>query len=145
MHPYLAASLANTLTRDRVRAAARHNTASRARRTPGAGSPDAGALVIRRAGAGDGPALERLGGLDADRRTGALLSRLAGEHGVLVAEVDGTLEAALALDGRVAVADPFRPSAVHAELLALRARQLGGDLPRAHARRVPGVLTPRLP
>jgi hypothetical protein len=146
MHPYIAASLANTFTRDRVSAAARRSAATASRRTPGAGSRDAGALVIRRAGAADAPALERLGSLDADRRTGALLGRLARRQAVLIAEVDGRLEAALALDGRVAVADPFRPSRVHAELLALRARQLGGDGPGGHAGRMHlGVLAPRLP
>ena len=60
---------------------------------------------------------------------------------MLIAEVDGRLEAALALNDGRAIADPFRPSAVHAELLALRARQLG-EAPRdGHARR--RVLHPR--
>ncbi len=65
-----------------------------------------------------------------------------GTRGVLVAEVDGALEAALALDGGLAVADPFRPTAPNEQLLELRARQLGGELPR----RGPGhlrVLQPR--
>ena len=144
MHPYLAASLATTLTRDRVASAAAHGAAQRARRTPGAGARDAGALVIRRAGAADAAALERLGGLDGDRRAGALLGRLAGDHGVLVAEVDGRLDAARAVDGDVALADPFRPSAVHAELLALRVRQLRGRARRHRGARL-GVLHPRLP
>ena len=52
------------------------------------------------------------------------------------------LEAALALNDGLAVADPFRPSAVNAELLALRARQLGGAAARdGHARL--RVLSPR--
>jgi hypothetical protein len=102
--------------------------------------------VIRRAGAADAPALERLGSLDGNRRAGELLGRMARSQGVLVAEVEGTVEAALALDGSVAVADPFEPTAVHAELLALRARQLGGDVPREHrAHPRLSVLRPRLP
>ena len=144
MHPYLAASLATTLTRDRMATAAAHGAARRAGRTPGAGARDAGALVIRRAGAVDAAALERLGDLDGDRRAGALLARLAGDHGVLLAEVGGRLEAARAVDGDVALADPFRPSAVHAELLALRARQLRGRARRRRSGHL-GVLRPRLP
>ena len=146
MHPNLTASLATTMTRDRMSAAAEHNAAARARRTSGRGARDSGALVIRRAGAADALALERLGSLDSDRRAGALLGRMAQERTVLVAEVDGTLEAALAVDGSVAVADPFRPSALHAKLLALRARQLSGDAPRESAARTRlGALEPRLP
>ena len=44
---------------------------------------------------------------------------------MLVAEIDGEIEAALDVDRGVSVADPFHPTAGHAELLALRARQLG--------------------
>ncbi len=45
---------------------------------------------------------------------------------MIVAEVDGELQAARVMDDSVSVADPFRPSAAHRQLLALRARQLGG-------------------
>jgi len=77
---------------------------------------DAGAdVTIRRAGAGDEPALRRLAAL-------AEAAPLRGE--VLVAEVDGELWAALALaDGRT-VADPFRPTLALRELLELRRRRL---------------------
>ena len=61
---------------------------------------------------------------------------------MLVAEVDGSIEAALALDGGLAVADPFRPSALDLQLLSIRARQLGGDAPRRRGHRL-GVLHPR--
>jgi hypothetical protein len=141
MHPLLAAGLANSLSHDRV-FAARTRRAAKAATTPGADDPAPGDVVIRRADATDAAALVRLGALDSDRRAGALLGSLAGDHRVLVAEVDGKLEAAQALDGDIAVADPFRPSAVNAELLALRARQLAGVAPRRSRARL-HVLSPR--
>ena len=134
MHLLLAAGLANSLTRDRVRAARSRRTAKAAKLAP-AESSAAGEVVIRRATTADAPALARLGELDGDRRTGAVLARQAAEHEVLIAEVDGTIEAALSVNDGLAVADPFRRSAVNTELLALRARQLGGAAPRdRHAR-----------
>ena len=147
MHPFLAASLASNLSHDRVAAAA----ARRRRSGDGAGKVARGqgaegALAIRRATSADSAALERLGALDSDRRRGALLGRLALEHDVLVAEVDGALVAAVALNrGAVAVADPFRPTALHTELLALRARQLAEDASAPGARRRRLVLHPRTP
>jgi len=127
MHPLLAASLATNLSTDRVAASASRRAAKRA---AGAGTPAPGEVVIRRAGVDDGAALVRLGTLDGNRHAGELLAHAASTHAVLVAEVDGTLEAALAVDGGLSVADPFRPSALHAELLVMRARQLGGAAPR---------------
>jgi hypothetical protein len=76
------------------------------------------------------PALVRLAALDSAHYAGRRLAAAADEHAVLVAEVDGELEAALAVDDGLSVADPFRPSAPHRQLLALRARQLGGGAPR---------------
>ena len=131
MHPLLAAAFTNAVVADRhsaaLRRAARRGAATSGHRVPDDG---AGELVIRRATPADRPALARLAALDGDRRAGELLADAAGEHGVLVAEVDGALWAALALDGGLAVADPFRPSALHARLLALHARQLGGGATR---------------
>ena len=43
MHPYLAASLANTVTRDRIATAKRHNAADRAKHSGGGRSRDAAA------------------------------------------------------------------------------------------------------
>ena len=82
--------------------------------------------MIRRATEADAPALVRLGVLDSNRRAGEALAAATRDESVLVAESDGKIEAALGFDGEVAVADPFRPSAIHAQLLDLRARQLGG-------------------
>jgi hypothetical protein len=142
MHPLLAATLANNLSSDRVAASAARRAAKSAAATPGAGSPAPGEVVIRRAGVADAPALVRLGALDGDRHAGELLADAVSAHAVLVAEVDGTLEAALAVDGGLSIADPFRPSALHADLLALRARQLGRAAPR-HRRARLGLLHPR--
>ena len=50
---------------------------------------------------------------------------------VLVAEVDGVIQAALQLDDGVAIANPFVPTAGLVELLELRA----GDAKRRRARR----------
>ena len=135
MHPLLAAGLANSLSRDRVRAARSHRTARVAKRAA-ADAPAPADVVIRRATTADAPSLARLAELDGDRRAGALLARHAAEHDVLIAEVDGRLEAAVALNDGLAVADPFRPSAVNAELLALRASQLGGAAARDARARV---------
>jgi hypothetical protein len=140
MHPLLAAGVAAQLNHERTAVASRR-TARSHRRVTTRGTPEVD-VVIRMAGAADGPALERLGALDGDRPAGERLAEAAQDHAVLVAEVDGSLEAALALDGGLAVADPFRPSALHAQLLALRARQLGGDAPR-RSRRALRVLHPR--
>ena len=141
MHPLLAASLANSLSRDRV-SAARSRRVAKAAKQAAADSSAAVEVVIRRATGADAAALARLGALDSDRRTGELLARHAAEHDVLVAEVGGTIEAALAVNDGHAVADPFRPSAVNAELLALRARQLGGAAARDGHPRL-RVLSPR--
>ena len=106
MHPLLAASVANALFTDRV-GTARPRPVRRGAATSGPSArkavatpvADASDVVIRTAGADDAPALARLGALDGNRRAGELLAAAADEHSVLVAEVDGPIEAALALDG----------------------------------------------
>ena len=147
MHPLLAAGVANSLFADRS-APARPRSVKRGAATSGrrpeaaafrrAFSADAADVVIRRAAGADAPALRRLGVLDSNRRAGEALANTGAE--VLVAEVDGSIQAALSLDGAHAVADPFRATALHAQLLELRARQLGADVPERHGRL---VLAPR--
>lgn len=139
MHPLLLAAVANNLSTSRVATARTRRTAKAGERS-GARASASDELVIRRATAGDAPALVRLATLDGDRRAGEALARDPGA--VLVAEADGRLAAALALDDGLSVADPFRPSAVDVQLLALRARQLGGRAPRRRRARL-GVLHPR--
>jgi hypothetical protein len=62
--------------------------------------------------------------IDAIRRLAALDSKPVPTGGVLVAEKAGELVAALPLDGRPALADPFRPTADVVALLQQRAGQL---------------------
>jgi hypothetical protein len=70
------------------------------------------ACTIRAATTADGAALERLAALDSRRP-------LRGE--ILVAEHDGAIVAALSLEDRSVVADPFRPTANAVALLHARA------------------------
>jgi hypothetical protein len=143
MHPLLAAALSTQLQRT---AAARGPRRAASRGTPErprmAAADAADDVVIRAATPGDSAALVRLGALDGNRSAGQLLADAAADHAVLVAEVDGSVEAALALDGGLAIADPFRATALDLQLLSIRARQLGGDVPRRRAHRL-GVLHPR--
>ena len=78
-------------------------------------------ILIRTSTGADASELVRLAALDSAQP-------LAG--GALVAEVDGRLRAALALDGGRAIADPFAESVHVVELL------------RAHARAVELPVTP---
>jgi hypothetical protein len=82
---------------------------------PSAAAEGAPALTLRPAVAADADALERLAQLD---------SRRAPRGDVLVAEVGGELWAAISLDDRHTVADPFRPTGALVALLVERARQL---------------------
>jgi hypothetical protein len=143
MHPLLAAAVSTQLQRTaaapRPRRAASRGTPEAARVV---GADAADDVVIRAATLADSAALVRLGALDGNRSAGQLLADAAADHAVLVAEVDGSLEAAVALDGGLAIADPFRPTALDLQLLSIRARQLGGDVPRRGGHRL-GVLHPR--
>jgi hypothetical protein len=143
MHPLIAAALSTQLART---AAARPRRRAASRGTPERGRvapvDDSRDVVIRAATPADAPALVRLGALDGNRSAGELLAAAAADHAVLVAEVDDSIEAAVALDGGLAVADPFRPSAPDLQLLSIRARQLGGAAPRRGGHRF-GVLHPR--
>ena len=144
MHPLIASALLTQLIREpRVSSHRRTDTRGTPRPTRReSASADAGDVVIRAATPADAAALVRLGSLDGNRAAGELLADAAADHAVLVAEVDGSVEAALALDGGLSVADPFRPSALDLQLLSIRARQLGGDVPRRRGHRL-GVLHPR--
>jgi len=143
MHPLLAASLINRFSNERVSAAKTRRSAKAAKAAkaarPGDTSPSE--VIIRRASATDAPALVRLAALDSDHHAGRLLAEAADEGVVIVAEVDGELQAARVMDDSVSVANPFRPSAAPRQLLALRARQLGGTAPRRSGSRL-SVLRP---
>ncbi len=144
MHPLIASALLTQLIREpRVSSHRRTDTRGTPRPTRRqSASADAGDVVIRAATPADAAALVRLGALDGNRSAGELLAAAAADHAVLVAEVDGSLEAAIALDGGLAVSDPFRATELDLQLLAMRARQLGGDVPRRRGHRL-GVLHPR--
>jgi hypothetical protein len=73
------------------------------------------ALTLRFAVPADAAAIERLAQLD---------SRHVPRGQVLVAEVGGELWAAISVDDRQAIADPFRPTGELVALLVERARQL---------------------
>ena len=82
-------------------------------------NPDNGTnVVLRMAGAGDGPALRRLAGLDSSPLP----------HGrVLLGEVDGELRAAYSVDEGIAIADPFKPTVPLVELLRAHAAPGAGE------------------
>jgi hypothetical protein len=82
--------------------------------------------------------------IDAVRRLAALDEKPVPVGGVLVAEQGGELVAALPLDGRPALADPFKPTADIVRLLKMRARQLG-DSSSARTSRRPLIPRGRAP
>jgi hypothetical protein len=74
-----------------------------------------GAITLRRGAAEDAFAIRRLATLD---------SAPAPTGETLVAEHDGALVAAVTIDGRTAIADPFRPTASVVALLRAWSAQL---------------------
>jgi hypothetical protein len=86
-----------------------------------AANPPAESVTLRVSRDQDDETLDRLAQLD-----GRATPR--GAH--LVAEIDGTVVAALSLDPGPPFADPFRPTAHLIPLLELRVKQLALDRPR---------------
>jgi hypothetical protein len=74
-------------------------------------------VVIRSAAQDDEPALARLAGRD---------SKSVPEGKLLVAEAGGEIRAALPIEGREAIADPFIASAELVRLLEVRRSQMRG-------------------
>jgi hypothetical protein len=99
-------------------------------------SPQTAQILIRPAYADDHAALERLAAMDS--------TDTVPPRPLLLAEVDGTLRAALSLRDGTSISDPFFPSA--GLLTVLRAQADNGDArPRARQRaRRPGFGRPRL-
>ena len=93
------------------------------------------ALTIRMAVPADIAALIRLAELDSARPPGSTPT--------LVAEVGGELRAALPLDGRPPIADPFHLTAELLAMLVERARQLAPQASRRPSRRWRLVGAPR--
>jgi hypothetical protein len=79
--------------------------------------PDPKSITFREAQPADDAALRRLAALDSSRVPSGR---------ILVAEVDGQLQAAVPLAGGPAIADPSRPTAAIVSMLGLRAAQLRG-------------------
>ena len=85
-------------------------------------------VTMRAADSSDRPAIERLAALD---------SQTPPQGDLLVAEVGGEIQAAVAVDGATAIADPFRPTAGVVSLLRKRAAQVSGPRSdRGHAFRL---------
>ena len=83
------------------------------------------AIMIRASEAADAGELHRLAALDSVRPIGGP---------ALVAEVDGSILAALPLDGGRAIGDPFSETAHLVELLESHASALNGAAPRPETR-----------
>jgi len=82
-------------------------------------------IMIRASEAADAGELHRLAALDSVRPIGGP---------ALVAEVDGSILAALPLDGGRAIGDPFSETAHLVELLESHASALNGAAPRPETR-----------
>ena len=83
-------------------------------------------ITIRRSDRDDTPALRRLAALDSQHAP----------HGpMLLAEIRGELQAAVALDGSQAIADPWRRTTDVLALLKLRASQTAGSAVAPRGRR----------
>jgi hypothetical protein len=78
-------------------------------------TPDPNALTIREAQPADDAALRELAALDSSRVPSGR---------ILVAELEGELQAAVPLAGGPGIADPFRPTETLVSLCQLRAAQL---------------------
>jgi hypothetical protein len=126
MHPFIAASLANEMQRAWL-VTAEKERAVRPRAIAEPSPPLARSLVIRLARPADARALDRLARLDSAPAAAHRIAALADapwKGGVLVAEVDGAVQAARVVEDGTVVADPFRATAGLTSLLALRAEQL---------------------
>ena len=88
-------------------------------------------VTIRPAYADDEPGLWRLAALD---------SAAVPRGQLIVAEIDGTLRAAVSVDDLRAIADPFHPTADLVALLRDHIRRLSGPMPD----RTTGQRPPRL-
>jgi hypothetical protein len=89
-------------------------------------SENSGSVIIRAAGPVDGAALRRIAQRD---------SRAVPDGELLIAEVDGEAQAAIALASGEVIADPFRHTAELVRMLFLRRSQLRGEVhgPRRRA------------
>jgi hypothetical protein len=96
---------------------------------------NSGSIVIRGASPADAAALRRVAERD---------SRAVPDGQLLLAEVDGETQAAIALATGEVIADPFRPTAELVQMLALRRSLLQADLRRSSRPAASPALSPRL-
>ena len=115
MHPFYSETIVRTRDRELARAV---RDIHRRQETTAVRQPIKESVLLRLTTIGDADAIERLAALD---------SAPAPDSRCVVAEVDGTLVAALPLRGGNVIADPFRPTAHLVPLLELRANQLAGS------------------
>jgi hypothetical protein len=96
---------------------------------------NSGSVTIRAAGTLDGAALRRVAQRD---------SRPVPEGELLVAEVDGELQAAIELATGEVIADPFRRTGELVRMLVLRRSLLRGELSQPHPRAALPAFSARL-
>jgi hypothetical protein len=126
MHPFISETIVRANQRELERTI---GDVHRRRRPPAVRHVPAKEPVLLR--------LTTIGDLEPLRRLAALECRPEPDCRCVVAEVDGTVVAALPLCGGQVLADPFRPTAHLVTLLELRARQLDaapGRPPRGRIR-----------
>jgi hypothetical protein len=115
MHPFYSETIVRTRERELARAV---RDIHRRQETTAVRQPIKESVLLRLTTIGDADAIERLAALD---------SAPAPDSRCVVAEIDGTLVAALPLRGGNVIADPFKPTAHLVPLLELRAKQLAGS------------------
>jgi len=115
MHPFYSETIVRTRERQLRRAV---RDIHRRQEMPEIRQPAKESVLLRLTTIGDAHGIERLAALD---------GAPAPDCRCVVAEVDGTIVAALPLRGGKVIADPFKPTAHLVPLLELRAKQLAGS------------------
>ena len=118
MHPFFSETIVRTRERELERAV---KDIHRRQAAPVVRQPAKESVLLRLTTIGDAEAIERLAALDCVP---------APDSRCVIAEVDGTVVAALPLRGGNVIADPFRPTAHLVPLLELRAKQLAASSPQ---------------
>jgi hypothetical protein len=112
MHPFFSETIVRTRERELERVAKEFH---RREVAPVVRQPAKESVLLRLTTINDADAIERLAALEGMAEP---------DCRCIVAEVDGTVIAALPLRGGAVMADPFRPTAHLVPLLELRAKQL---------------------
>jgi hypothetical protein len=118
MHPFFSETTIRTRERELERAV---RDIHRRQDVPAVRHPAKESVLLRMTTVGDAEAIERLAALECMPEP---------DCRCIVAEVDGTIVAALPLRGGKVMADPFRPTAHLVPLLELRAKQLAASTDR---------------